>query len=117
MKAPQKDPMPPLRTPPARTPRNRSRAAVALGVALFFVLGPLGAHAEERDPAEIGHALAILGLITTLFLSGFALSVWLLIMRLRDRNNRRPDPPAPAAQHPDLERLWFPAMTKKRKAG
>lgn len=108
-----------LRTPPARAPIHRSRAAFV--VALLCVLVPLSAHAEERDPAEIGHALAILGIITTLFLSCFSLSVWLLIMRLRDRRNRNADnptpAPAPTAQHPDLERLWFPAKPTKRKAG
>ena len=110
-----------MRTPPTRAPLHRSRAALALAVFLLGALSPLGAHAEERDPAEIGHALAILGIITTLFLSCFSLSVWLLVMRLRDRYKRNPDlpttAPASSAQHPDLERLWFPAATKKKKAG
>lgn len=113
--------MSPLRTPPARAPLHRSRVAMALVVFLLCALSPLGAHAEERDPAEIGHALAILGIITALFLSCFSLSVWLLVMRLRDRNKRDPEVPAtaptPAMQHPDLERLWFPAATTKKKAG
>jgi hypothetical protein len=94
---------------------------MALAVFLLCALSPLCAHAEERDPAEIGHALAILGIIATLFLSCFSLSVWLLVMRLRDRSKRDPGvpatAPAPAVQRPDLERLWFPAATTKKKAG
>jgi hypothetical protein len=102
--------------PPALACLGVHRFAAAIPIALL--LAPLRAHAEERDPAEIGHAIGILGLITALFLGCLALTLWLLFVRLRDscRERHQPTPPPPSPRHPDLERLWFPQAPKKRKA-
>lgn len=72
-------------------------------------LAPLGASAEERDAAEIGHGIVVLGLITSFFLFCLAFSVWLLIAKLRQSDTV--EPPR-TVRHPNLEPLWFPRSSQ-----
>lgn len=90
-----------------------SRSAVGFPGSDFFRLAlvgvgwlaPLCAHAEERDPAEIGHALVVLGLISSLFLFSMTLSIWLLVVRLRQRGTEKLPQ---TARQPNFEPIWFP---------
>ena len=60
---------------------------------------PLLAHAEDHDPAEIGHAIWFLGFFALFFITTMSFAIWLLIVRLRSRDSG----PDIAPQYPNLE--------------
>jgi hypothetical protein len=99
----------PRSTTPA-TPSRLLRASLRTTLIGLLWLSPLAAGAEERDASEIGHHVIVMGLITLLFLTCWAMAIWLLILRLRSRYSSKPVPlPVTLTQpRPNLERLWFP---------
>ena len=68
---------------PASRRGHRLRALAATSLALSAALTPVAAHAETRDPGEIGHAIVFFGSFLLLFLGSLALAVWMIIARLR----------------------------------
>lgn len=102
----------PTRLPGSASRRGRRLHAHALaGLAGLVALLPLAAHAETRDPGEIGHAIVFFGTFLLLFVGSLALAVWLIIARLRGAATPSSEPAGPT---PDLDRLWFPTRPSKR---
>jgi hypothetical protein len=105
---------PPLTTRPSLPASRRGHrpcALVAASLAVLASLAPVAAHAETRDPGEIGHAIVFFGTFLLLFLGSLALAVWMIIARLRGAATPSDEPPVPT---PDLDRLWFPTRPSKR---
>lgn len=107
---------PPTNRPslPASRRGRRLRALAAASLVLSAALAPVAAHAETRDPGEIGHAIVFFGTFLLLFLGSLALAVWLIVARLRGAATPSDESPVPT---PDLDRLWFPAKPSKRPSG
>src|SRR5262245_44057988 len=84
----------------------RPIATAALFTILLSLI-PVVAHAEERDPGEIGHAIFILGMIALLFLGSMAFGIWLIVARLR--SDAEAAEAKRASSYANLEGIWFPA--------
>src|SRR4051812_45276013 len=83
-------------------PARALPTALRIAVAGFAWMAPLLAHAEYHDPAEIGHAIWFVGSFSLFFFSTLSLAIWLLVVRLRDRQQS----PAAAQRYPNLESVW-----------
>lgn len=64
---------------------------------------PLGARAENRDPAEIGHAIWFIGMFLLFFGTVMSFAIWLLVVRLRSGPSSLP---GTSAQYPSFEKVW-----------
>jgi hypothetical protein len=82
--------------------RARGGALLVAGLGLGWPL--LAAADEARDPAEIGHAFILVGVLALLFIGAFALGIWLIVARLASDKEEA----ALAGRSPNFERIWFP---------
>jgi hypothetical protein len=75
------------------------------GSLLLGIGWPLVAAADEaHDPGELGHGIALVGMIALPFLAMLAFGIWLLFARLRSDREEA----AAKQRQPNFERLWFP---------
>lgn len=80
-----------------------SPLGLAVAGLFWLLLLPLRAYADDRDAAEIGHAIWFVGVFSLFFLSAMSLAIWLLVVRLRSGPDTAPEA---APHYPSLEKVW-----------